>query len=125
MPTQLQTSIFVWAMMVHLVADWLFQTEWMVANKSNLTHVAAWVHSGIHALGLLLIFPWYLAMGVGITHLLIDTRIPVKCWMTTSKGVPKSAATFCQVELWLDHAFHLSGLAVALLVFVLESDRRL
>jgi hypothetical protein len=119
MPTQLQTSTFVWAMMVHLVADWLFQTEWMVANKSNVMHVAAWVHSGIHALGLLLVLPWYLALGVGITHLLIDTRILVNWWMTTIKGVPKSSPTFGQVELWVDQVFHLTILAVVVLLFAL------
>lgn len=117
MPTQLQTSILVWAIMVHLVADWLLQTEWMVANKSNLAHLAAWVHSGIHALGLLLIFPWYLALGVGIAHLLIDTRIPVNWWMTTVKGVPKSSPTFSQIEMWLDQVFHLTVLAVVVLLF--------
>jgi hypothetical protein len=105
--------------MIHLVADWLLQTEWMVVNKSNVTHMAAWVHSGIHALGLLLVFPWYLAFVIGIAHLLIDTRVPVNWWMTTVKGVPKSSPTYIQVELWLDQVFHLTVLAVVVLFFTL------
>lgn len=118
MPTQLQTTVFVWAMMIHLVADWMLQTEWMVVNKAKLTHIAAWAHSGIHCVALLLILPWYLALAVGITHLLIDTRIPVNWWMKTIKGVPKDSPTFGQVELWLDQVFHLSVLAVVVLLFI-------
>ncbi len=118
MPTQLQTSLFVWAVMIHLVADWPLQTEWMVVNKMDLKHVAAWVHSGIHAVCLLLVLPWYLALGVGITHLLIDTRIPLNWWMTTFKRVPKSSPIYSQVEIWLDQVFHLTMIAIAVLVFI-------
>src|SRR5687768_9961645 len=117
MPTQLQTSILVWAIIVHLVADWMLQTEWMVIHKSNLTHFAAWVHSGIHTFCLLLILPWYLALGVGIAHLLIDTRIPVNWWMITVKGMPESSPTFGQIELWVDQVFHITVLALVVLFF--------
>lgn len=117
MPTQLQTTLFVWAVFIHLVADWMLQTEWMVVNKTNVTHVGAWVHGGIHALGLLLIFPWYLALAVGITHLAIDSRVPLNWWMNTVKRVPKSSPTYSQVEIWLDQVFHLTVLALVVLFF--------
>ena len=80
-----ETDVLVWAVVIHLIADWPLQTEWMALHKSNLLHPAAWVHSGIHALLLLLVFPWYFALGIGFTHLLIDTRVPVQWWSKTFK----------------------------------------
>ncbi|MEZ4557838.1 MAG: hypothetical protein R2854_15585 [Caldilineaceae bacterium] len=64
--------MLLWAIIIHLLADWPLQTEWMAAHKSNLTHPAAWVHSGVHTALLLLILTWPLALLVGVTHLLID-----------------------------------------------------
>ena len=113
------TDILVWAIIIHLIADWPLQTDWMACNKTNLRHPAAWVHSGVHAVLLLLVFPWYVAAGVGVTHLLIDTRVPVQWWTKTFKGMPRSAPMYGQIEMWMDQTFHIIVLAAAaLLLFV-------
>ena len=36
----------------HLVADWLFQNDWIARNKISLRHPAAWIHAAIRALAL-------------------------------------------------------------------------
>lgn len=110
-------ALFFWAVVIHTIVDWLFQTEWMAINKISLRHPAAYVHSGLHAAALLLVFPWYLALLVGVTHLFIDTRQPVGWWIKHVKGMPKSAPTFSQVEMWLDQIFH--GLILLFVVLAL------
>ncbi|MCB0156745.1 MAG: DUF3307 domain-containing protein [Caldilineaceae bacterium] len=114
----LQTTVLVWAVIIHLVADWPLQTEWMAANKSNLTHPAAWVHSGVHTGLLLLILTWPLALLVGVTHLLIDTRRPLHWWMVHVKRMPSTVPLYVDVELWMDQVFHIIVLAVVVLLFV-------
>ena len=109
-------DILIWAVISHLVVDWLLQTEWMAMNKRSLKHPAAYVHSGLHTLGLLLIFPWWLALGVGVTHLLIDTRKPVTWWIDTIKQMPPTTPIYSQVEIWMDQIFHLLMLVIAVLV---------
>jgi hypothetical protein len=110
------TDILVWATVVHMVVDWLLQTDWMARNKTNLSHPAAYVHSGLHAVGMLLVFPWPIAMGVGVTHLLIDTRKPVTWWIETVKQMPRSSPVFTHVEIWLDQIFHMGVLVIAVLL---------
>ena len=106
-------TLFEQALVWHLVADWLLQNEWM-QNKVNLKHPAAWVHSGIHTWGLLLLFPVWLALLVGVTHLLIDTRVPLKWWrgfirQTTDPNNPASM----HVAFWGDQVLHILILAMA------------
>jgi uncharacterized membrane protein len=110
------TDVFIWAVVIHLVVDWLLQTEWMALNKRSLKHPAAYVHSGLHALGLLLIFPWWLALSVGITHLLIDTRKPITWWIDTIKQMPPTTPIYSQVEIWMDQIFHLLMLVIAVVI---------
>lgn len=109
-------DILVWATAIHMAVDWLFQTDWMARNKTNLRHPAAYVHSGLHALGLLLVFPWFVALGVGFSHLLIDTRKPVAWWIETVKQMPRSTPTYTHVEIWLDQIFHMAILVIAVLL---------
>jgi len=115
------TVLLVWSSVVHLIADWLLQNDWMALHKTNLRHPAAWVHSGIHTAGLCLIFVWPLALLIGITHLLIDTRKPLLWWMRVIKQIPPDAR-FPLIEIWLDQVMHIAVLAgvalgVALLSF--------
>jgi hypothetical protein len=110
------TDALAWAVVIHLVVDWLLQNEWMACNKSNLKHPAAYVHSGLHALGLLLVFPWYLALGVGATHLLIDTRRPVTWWIDKVKQMPRTTPIYKNVEIWMDQIFHLLMLVLAVVL---------
>ncbi|MEZ4734610.1 MAG: DUF3307 domain-containing protein [Caldilineaceae bacterium] len=114
------TVLLVWSTVVHLIADWLLQNDWMALHKTNLRHPAAWVHSGIHAVGLCLVFVWPLAVLIGITHLLIDTRKPLLWWMRVIKQIPPDVR-FPLIEIWLDQAMHIAVLAgVALSVALLS-----
>jgi Protein of unknown function (DUF3307) len=109
-------DILIWAVIVHMVVDWLLQTNWMAENKTNLHHPAAYVHSGMHAIGLLLVFPWFLALGVGISHLIIDTRRPITWWIDKVKQMPKSTPVYMHVEIWIDQIFHVGMLVIAVLL---------
>lgn len=112
----LQTTLLVWAIVIHLIADWPLQTEWMAANKCNLKHPAAWVHSGVHMVLMLLVLPWPGALAVGVSHLLIDTRRPLHWWMVHVKRMPATAPLYQSVELWMDQVFHIVALAVIVLL---------
>jgi uncharacterized membrane protein len=112
----LATDVLIWAVVIHLIVDWFLQTDWMATNKTNLKHPAAYVHSGLHTLGMLLIFPWWLALGVGFTHLLIDTRKPVTWWIETIKQMPPTTPIYSQVEMWLDQIMHVLMLVIAVLI---------
>src|SRR5262249_44914035 len=65
---------------LHLIADWLLQNHWMAANKVKLSHPAAWVHGGIHGVLLGLYFGYVGGITLGLLHVLIDTRVPVRWW---------------------------------------------
>lgn len=108
------TDLLAWGAVVHLIADWLLQNEWMAMNKVSLRHPAAWVHSGIHLLGLLLVFPAVWAVLIALSHLTIDTRKPLIWWrrvfrQTTDPGNPLSL----HVAIWGDQVLHLSVIAAA------------
>ena len=113
------TDVLAWAIVIHLVVDWLLQNEWMACNKTSLKHPAAYAHSGLHALALLLVFPWYLALGVGITHLLIDTRRPITWWIKSIKQMPRTSPVYTHVEIWMDQIFHLLLLVLAVILLPL------
>lgn len=104
------TDILVWSIMIHLIADWLLQTEWMAMHKTKLRHPASWVHSGIHTLGLCLLLPWPVALFVGFSHLGIDTRKPLFWWMYKVKGMPADLRSPV-IEIWLDQVMHITVLA--------------
>ena len=109
------TVLLVWGIVIHLIADWLLQNDWMAIHKFNLRHPAAWVHSGIHALGLCLVFVWPIALLIGVTHLLIDTRKPLLWWMQVVKQMPISSRHMI-VEIWLDQVMHITVMAIVVLV---------
>lgn len=115
------TDLLVWAVVIHLVADWPLQTEWMACHKSDLRHPAAWVHSGIHTGLLLLLFAWPMALGIGLSHLLIDTRRPVTWWMNRVKRIGPTAPSYANVELWMNQVFHIMVLAAAVLLIAILS----
>lgn len=106
-------TLFEQALVWHLVADWLFQNEWQANNKTNLLHPAAYVHSGIHLLGLLVIFPLWIALLIALTHLLIDTRKPLVWWRKLIRQTtdPANPATI-HVAFWGDQVVHILVLAL-------------
>ena len=76
--------------MLHLIADWLFQNEWMAINKVKLTHPAAWVHGAIHGIMLGVYFGWLGGVVLAAVHMLIDTRVPIRWWNKVFKKCENS-----------------------------------
>lgn len=113
------TDYALWGIIVHLVIDWLFQNHWMANKKMSLTHPAAWVHSGLHAAALLLVFPPLFAVGVGVAHLLIDTRVPLKWWRSFYRQTIDPVNPFSiHVAIWGDQVLHIAVIAAAALLVV-------
>lgn len=108
-------KLFLKGLVVHLVADWFLQSDWMSQNKTSLLHPAAWVHSGIHMLGNLLVFSPLVAIMLSTTHLLIDTRKPLVWLRRIFQQNPKVPVAPI-VEIWQDQAAHLILLAAAVFI---------
>lgn len=109
------TQLFVWGSLLHLVADWLLQTEWMTRHKTNLRHPAGWVHGGVHALLLSAVFPWGAALAVGVIHVIVDTRVPLRWWLRHYKRLSDGPHRLT-VEIWADQVLHLVIIALAALI---------
>lgn len=109
------TSLLLWGIVIHLFCDWLLQNDWQARNKASLKHLAAWVHSGIHLIGLLLIFPPLAAIVIAFTHLIIDTRLPLIAWRNIFRQTRTGLAAL-HVAMWSDQVAHITVLAVAALV---------
>jgi hypothetical protein len=115
------TGLMVWGLVAHLIADWIFQNDWMAVNKVKrwpilrdrpvnamgerverywefwwLRHPAAFVHAGIHGIALALVFSW-VAAPLALAHLIIDTRAPV-AWL--SKLIRQTQPSGKQVMAW-------------------------
>ena len=105
------TDYLVWGIALHLIADWVFQNDWIASNKGSLRHPAAWVHGAIHALAMLLVFPWWAALIIGISHTLIDTRVPARLWQQFY-GQTTDGPFALPVAIWLDQVCHITILAL-------------
>jgi hypothetical protein len=94
------SDLLVWGIVLHLIADWPLQNDWMANNKALRRtrsangrwllwnpipsvwwdrHPASYVHAGIHGLLLALVFGWA-AAPLALAHLVIDCRWPVARW---------------------------------------------
>jgi len=111
------TDLFVWGLVVHLLADFFLQNEWMALNKVSLRHPAAWVHSGIHLLVLLLVFSPLVSVLLAVSHLLIDTRVPLQVWRRFYRQTTEGPIMI-PFGLWQDQAAHIVMLALAALLSV-------
>src|SRR3954447_11877979 len=129
------SDLLVWGIVLHLIADWPLQNDWMANNKMYLRiSWAGYVHAGIHGGLLAIIFGW-VALPLAVLHLLIDTRKPVAWWSKKIKQTqPKgnAAATFddegeftmigplydigTEVRFWTDQVFHIFCIALAALL---------
>lgn len=130
-PRNLSVSdLVIWGIVLHLVADWPLQSDWMAKNKTSLGHVASYVHGFIHGVLLSLVFG-LAAVPLAILHMLIDTRKPViwwsKLWRQTPPGengirVPGKDEYVMlydmgtEVRIWVDQVFHIICIAVAALL---------
>lgn len=102
---ELSTQLAFWGVTVHLFVDWFLQNHWMATNKSSLNHPAAWVHSGLHFVGLLLVFPIQYAALIAIIHLIIDTRVPLAAWRVIFKQTREGDVAL-HVAIWGDQVAH-------------------
>ena len=131
-----QTDRMVWGWVAHLIADWIFQNDWMAVNKANLRHPAGYVHAGIHGAVQVPVFKRW-ALPIAISHLLIDTRKPV-AWFSRrvrqtqpegrllrayENNVPLHRTedwswrpvydVGTEVRFWVDQVWHVAVLAIA------------
>jgi hypothetical protein len=83
-------TLFESALMLHLIADWLLQNEWMAVKKIRLTHPAAWVHGSIHGVLLGFLFGWVGGVVLALLHMIVDTRVPIRWWVSVFKKCEKS-----------------------------------
>jgi hypothetical protein len=109
------TQLVLWGLVVHLVADWLGQNDWMAVNKSNPRHIAGYVHAGIHLLGLLLVFPPLIALALAVSHFVIDLRFPLAWWRGVYKQTTTGPAAL-HVAMWGDQVTHIALIALAALL---------
>jgi len=129
-PRNLSASdLLVWGIVLHFVADWPLQNDWMARHKQSLIHPAGYIHAGIHGGILALIFSWA-AIPLAVAHLLIDTRKPVVWWSKLVRQTqPEGHAVMIpgqdpaplydmgiEVRIWTDQVFHMVCIAVAALV---------
>ena len=112
--SDLAIKLFAYGLVVHLFADWILQNDWQARNKSSLLHPAAYVHAGIHLLGLLFIFPWWAALIIAGIHLLVDTRIPLTWWRRVFRQTIEGPAAL-HVAMWGDQVVHITVLALVAL----------
>lgn len=112
---QQASSTLVFAIVLHLIADWLFQNDWMTRNKVNLKHPAAWVHGAIHFVFLLPVFSLSLSISIAVIHMLIDTRLPMKLWQQFYKQTTEGVYAI-PVAIWADQVLHITVLALAALL---------
>lgn len=128
------TGLMIWGLVVHLIADWPLQNDWMAQNKANraslghwmpderwyIRHPSAYVHAGIHGILLAVVFGWP-ALFLAIIHLIIDTRTPLVWWSKLVKQTqpeipPPLVDIGTEVRFWTDQVFHIIFVAVAALV---------
>ena len=98
------------ALMAHLVADWLLQNNWMAKNKSSVRHPAAWVHASIYGVCLGLALNWKAGIVLGLLHVVVDTGIPVKWWITHFKD-SADAPEAMHIAIWADQVIHIGAIA--------------
>jgi hypothetical protein len=110
-PTIQAAILLAFGIAIHLFCDWLLQNDWQARNKSNLLHPAAWIHSGIHFLGLLLIFSPLIALLIAIIHVLIDTRVPLTWWRKVFRQT-QTGDVALHVAMWSDQVAHITVLAI-------------
>jgi hypothetical protein len=124
------SDLLIWGLVLHLIADWPLQNDWMANNKAKrwvdkdgdgvlrdrkmqpttywwLRHPAAWVHAGIHTVMLALVFGWP-AIFLGLVHLIIDTRTPVVWWSQLVKQTqPKNRIFYQHSELYAEEVYEI------------------
>jgi hypothetical protein len=105
-------NLFIYALLAHLIADWMLQNESMALNKTIFLHPSGLIHAGIHVALFMLIFPIHIALLLGVSHYIIDMRFLLREWRkrfrqtTTGLYAP-------HVEIWQDQVLHIICVGVA------------
>jgi hypothetical protein len=110
-------NLFIAALMVHLIADFFLQNDWMADNKSNVKHSAGYIHASIHTCGLMLVFPAPVAFTIGALHWFIDLRFPLAWWgKLYGQTTDPVLRHYIPFAMWRDQAAHIAILCAAVLV---------
>lgn len=120
----MMTDFLLWGIVGHLVADWLFQNDWMASNKMNPKHPAGYVHTLIHFVVLGLVWSIFADLGdllgpawlVAVVHWIIDLRWPLEGWRRVLKQTREGPAAL-HVAIWGDQVLHILVLAIVVLVW--------
>lgn len=128
------SEMMIWGLVLHLIADWLLQNDWMSKNKVKVLHPAGYIHAAIHAFAMSFVFGW-VAFPLAVAHLLIDFRKPVQWWSKLIRQTqPKNQVYYrrmnnwqeteeiplydigLEVRIWTDQVFHILCVAIAALL---------
>jgi hypothetical protein len=129
--------MLVWGIVLHLIADWPLQNDWMAKNKMRIFHPAGSVHAFIHGFLLSFVFGW-VAIPLAAAHYFIDLRKPVQWWSRLVRQTQPQNRIYYQrmntwqtteeiplydvgleVRFWTDQVFHIVCVAVAALLISL------
>jgi hypothetical protein len=132
-------SLIAWGMVLHYLIDWPFQNSWIAAHKTNWTHQSAYIHALAHGAIQLLVFPWWAALIIGITHFIIDLRWVVDRWsklIRQIQPVEESPEVYApggkrpevpampvdigqNIRIWNDQTWHIAVIALMALMVTL------
>lgn len=110
-----QTTLLVWGIAAHCLADWFLQNHWQATTKTDLRKLGGWVHAALHGLCAAMVFPWPYAAVLAVLHLLIDTRKPLEWWgRLVGQSAPEQAGpAYIPFAMGRDQAAHLICIALA------------
>ncbi len=97
-------------LVAHLVADWLFQNDWIARYKSSFRHPALWVHAGIHAVAMTIALGWQAGLVLAVFHLFVDTRHPLRWWQRVFRQTTDGPYAI-HVAIWSDQVIHIASIA--------------
>jgi len=94
-------ELIAWGFVMHNVADWLLQNDWMAVNKVRGLGLAAWVHGLIYGLCMWPIFGAVGGLALMLWHVAVDTRVPVDWLIRIMRKTDNQT-----VRLGVDQALH-------------------
>lgn len=111
------TDLLAWGIVAHVVADWLFQNDWIAVNKPKLwSSPAGWIHGLHHFFTLSFVFHWLTALALAGVHIWIDTRTPL-VFVRQRLGQGKEGNPVAtHVAIWHDQVVHVVCIAIAALL---------
>lgn len=110
-----EPKMFYRGFVMHLIADWILQNDWMANHKVNLNHPAPWTHGAIQLVAMRRVFSFPVALALAIVHLLIDTRKPLVWWRRVYRQTTIEMHEYAgwHVAIWGDQVVHIVCIALA------------